>query len=72
MYRIVVAERGDPRDGRFIDIIGTYNPRAEDQKQVTVDAEKARTWIGKGATPSLTVASILRKAGVFQQTPASA
>ncbi len=74
MYRIVVAEKEAPRDGRFVDILGTYNPRAADQEQVKVDAEKAREWIGKGATPSLTVASLLRKAGVFKQTqtPASA
>lgn len=71
MYRIVVAEKEAPRDGRFVDILGTYNPRAADTEQVTVDAEKAREWIGKGATPSLTVASLLRKAGVFNQTPAT-
>lgn len=69
LYRIVVADRQAPRDGRFIEVIGTYNPKAE-IGQVTVDAEKARAWIAKGATPSETVQSLLKRAGVFQ--PASA
>jgi small subunit ribosomal protein S16 len=64
IYRIVVAEKTAPRDGRFIDIIGSYSPKAEDGKQVELDAEKAKAWLGKGATPSETVESILRKAGV--------
>lgn len=64
IYRIVVAEKTAPRDGRFIDIIGSYSPKAADGKQVELDAEKAKAWLGKGATPSETVESILRKAGV--------
>ena len=64
IYRIVVAEKTAPRDGRFIDIIGSYSPKAADGKQVELDAEKAKSWLGKGATPSETVESILRKAGV--------
>lgn len=69
LYRIVVAERTSPRDGRFIEVIGTYNPKAE-KDQVTLDAEKARAWIAKGATPSDTVESILKKAGVLEPTSA--
>ncbi len=69
LYRIVVADRLAPRDGRFIEVIGTYNPKAE-KHQVTVDTEKARAWIAKGATATETVQSLLKKAGVFQ--PASA
>lgn len=64
IYRIVVAEKTAPRDGRFIDIIGSYSPKAADGKQVELDAEKAKAWLGKGATPSETVESILRRAGV--------
>jgi small subunit ribosomal protein S16 len=64
IYRIVVADKESPRDGRFVEIIGTYDPRAEDGKQVTVDAEKARAWLAKGATPSETVGSLLKRAGV--------
>ena len=64
VYRIVVADKESPRDGRFVEIIGTYDPRAEDGKQVTVDAEKARAWLAKGATPSDTVGSLLQRAGV--------
>lgn len=64
IYRIVVADKTAPRDGRFIDIIGSYSPKAADGKQVELDADKAKAWLGKGATPSETVESILRKAGV--------
>ncbi|MFN2317800.1 MAG: 30S ribosomal protein S16 [Gemmatimonadales bacterium] len=64
IYRIVVAEKTAPRDGRFIDIIGSYSPKAADGQQVELDAEKAKAWLGKGATPSETVESIFRKAGV--------
>ena len=65
VYRIVVADKTAPRDGRFIDIIGSYNPKAEAARQVELDAEKARGWLNKGATPTETVESILRKAGVL-------
>ncbi|MEO8295832.1 MAG: 30S ribosomal protein S16 [Gemmatimonadota bacterium] len=65
LYRIVIADREAPRDGRFIATIGTYQPKLE-KDQVVVDAEKAREWIAKGATPTETVASLLKKAGVFQ------
>lgn len=68
-YRIVVADRLAPRDGRFIEVIGTYDPKAE-ANQVTVDAEKARAWIAKGATPSETVQSLLKRAGVYQAASA--
>ena len=64
LYRIVVADRGNARDGRFIAVIGTYDPRAEASKQVQLDTEQAKAWIAKGATPSDTVGAILKKAGV--------
>jgi small subunit ribosomal protein S16 len=63
MYRIVVADKEAPRDGRFIETIGSYRPKQAND-QVTVNLEKAREWIAKGATPSETVASILKKAGL--------
>ena len=71
MYRIVVADREAPRDGRFIEVIGTYNAKAADARQVVVDADKARAWIAKGATATETVQSLLKRAGVFQPVAAS-
>ena len=63
-YRIVVADSEAPRDGRFVELIGKYDPRARD-KQIDVDVTKAREWLAKGATPSETVASLLKRAGCF-------
>lgn len=63
VYRIVVAEKSAARDGRFIEVIGTYEPRAEPVK-VTLDADKARAWLARGATPSDTVGALLKRAGV--------
>jgi small subunit ribosomal protein S16 len=63
-YRIVVADSEAPRDGRFVELIGKYDPRAKD-KQIDVDVAKAREWLAKGATPSETVASLLKRAGCF-------
>ena len=62
-YRIVVADSRYPRDGRFIEEIGTYNPVAT-PTEVKVDAEKAKQWIANGAQPTDTVKSLLKKAGV--------
>lgn len=73
-YRIVVTERTAPRDGRFIETLGHYNPRTEPITLV-VDAEKTRDWLARGATTSDTVRSLLKKAGVFtpgDATPAAA
>ena len=64
IYRIVVTDRTAPRDGRFLEVIGTYNPRATGE-QYTLNAEKARAWLAKGATPTDTVESLLKKAGVI-------
>lgn len=63
IYRIVVADKAAPRDGRFIETIGTYAPKTADAA-ITVDVEKAKSWIAKGATASETVAGILKRAGV--------
>lgn len=67
-YRIVVADKRAPRDGRFIETLGHYDPCTEPATLV-VNAEKAREWLAKGATPSDTVRSLLKKAGVFSDTP---
>ena len=68
-YRIVVAEKTDARDGRFVETIGHYNPRTE-PVTIQVDVERARAWLAKGATPSDTVHSLLKRAGVFQAAAA--
>ena len=66
LYRIVVTERTAPRDGRFIEILGTYDPRQKDAgKKVTVDVDKAKQWLARGATPTETVESLLKRAGVI-------
>ena len=63
-YRIVVAEHTTPRDGRFIATLGHYNPRPKDAV-IVVDAEKVRYWLEKGARPTDTVRSLLKKVGAF-------
>jgi small subunit ribosomal protein S16 len=63
-YRIVVADSRFPRDGRFIEEIGTYNPLT-DPSTVKVDAEKAKKWIANGAQPTDTVKSLFKKHGVL-------
>ena len=63
-YRIVVADGRYPRDGRFIEEIGYYDPTKE-PSVVKVDAEKAKTWLANGAQPTDTVRSILKKEGVL-------
>ena len=63
-YRIVVADSRSPRDGRCIEEIGTYNPLLESDN-ITVDVEKAQTWIKNGAQPTDTVRGLLKKAGVL-------
>ena len=62
-YRIVVADSRYPRDGRFIEEIGYYNPR-EEPAVVKVDVEKAQKWIANGAQPTDTVKDLLKRAGV--------
>ena len=65
-YRVVVADIKSPRDGRFIENIGTYDPR-ENPAQIEIDEAKALEWLGKGATPSDTVRSLLSKIGVMKK-----
>jgi small subunit ribosomal protein S16 len=59
-YRVVVADSREPRDGRFVEVLGHYDPR-RDPAVVKIDAERAQYWIGKGARPSDTVRSMLKK-----------
>ena len=63
-YRIVVADSRSPQDGRCIEEIGAYNPLTE-PATITVDSEKAKTWIQNGAQPTDTVRGLLKKAGVL-------
>ena len=69
LYRIVVADKESPRDGRFIEILGTYDPKQEGAEKIVIDVEKAKSWIGKGATPTETVEALLKSAGVIAATP---
>lgn len=63
VYRLVVAESTSPRDGRFIETIGFYNPGAE-PREVRVDEERARYWLSVGAQPTETAANLLVSKGV--------
>ncbi len=63
-YRIVVADSRSPRDGRFIEEVGTYNPMVE-PSEVKVDAEKVKEWMKNGAQPTETVKTLLKKEGIL-------
>ena len=63
-YRIVVADSRYPRNGRFIEEIGTYNPLTE-PSEIKVDAERAQAWIKTGAQPTETVKALLKKANAI-------
>ena len=60
MYRVIVADSRAPRDGKFVDIIGTYHPQ-DHENEVKLDVEKAKTWIANGAQPTDTVRALLKK-----------
>ncbi|MDY0163119.1 30S ribosomal protein S16 [Desulfobotulus sp.] len=68
-YRIVVADSEARRDGRFIEIVGTYNP-LKDPVEVTMKDERVRYWLGEGAIPSDTVRSLLKKKDITGTSPA--
>ena len=63
-YRVVVADSRYPRDGRFIEEIGTYNPMTE-PSEIKINAESAKKWIANGAQPTPTIKALLKKAGVI-------
>ena len=62
-YRVVVADERAPRDGKFIEEIGYYNPLTN-PAEIKIDAEKAKKWIDNGAQPTETVKSLLKKSGI--------
>ncbi|MDD3334247.1 MAG: 30S ribosomal protein S16 [Eubacteriales bacterium] len=64
-YRVVVADERSPRDGRFIEEIGYYNPMVE-PSLIKIDGEKAKQWIANGAQPTDTVRTLLKKSGIIE------
>ncbi len=64
-YRVVVADERSPRDGRFIEEIGTYNPMTQ-PAEIKIDTEKAVQWMKNGAQPTDTVRILLKKTGAIQ------
>lgn len=66
-YRIVVADGRSPRDGRFIETIGTYDPAKDNEEGVTLQADRAAHWLSVGAQPSDSVALILRRANLLDE-----
>jgi small subunit ribosomal protein S16 len=65
-YRIVAADSRSPRDGRFIEVVGTYDPRRE-PSAVTVDNDKALAWLRKGALPTERVQKLLQISGAWDE-----
>jgi small subunit ribosomal protein S16 len=65
VYRIVAADSRSPRDGKFLEIVGRYNPQT-DPSTIELDEERIRDWLSKGAQPSDTVARLLKAKGVEQ------
>jgi small subunit ribosomal protein S16 len=65
-YRVVAADSRSPRNGRFIEILGTYEPRAE-PSVIKIDADKAVGWLRKGAQPTETVEKLLKISGAWEQ-----
>lgn len=72
-YRVVVADKRMPRDGRFIEKIGTYNPllAKDDENRIVLDAERIKYWLGQGAQPSERVESFLVEAKLYQRSAQS-
>ncbi len=64
-YRVVVADQRAPRDGKFIEEIGYYNPMTE-PKDIKIDAEKAKKWLENGAQPSETVKKLFKVSGIIE------
>ena len=70
-YRVVAAHNDFQRDGRFLEIVGTYDPRAADEKSISLKHDRIEYWISQGAQPSSTVASILKKSPKPAPVPAA-
>jgi small subunit ribosomal protein S16 len=69
-YRVVVADQRRQRDGRFVEIIGQYNPLTE-PSQITINEERALHWLGVGAQPSESATALLKRAGIWQKFKAT-
>ena len=67
-YRVVVAESRSPRDGKFVEVLGTFDPKSK-EFDAKIDKERMLDWISKGATPTDTVNAILVKAGIIKAEP---
>jgi small subunit ribosomal protein S16 len=66
VYRVVAADSRSPRDGRFIEILGTYEPRVEPSR-ILIDNAKAVRWLREGAQPTETVARLLKQSGAMEE-----
>ncbi len=64
-YRIIVADSENKRDGKFLDIVGTYDP-LKDPAAISIDNNKLQNWLGRGALPTTTVKSLIKKAAVSE------
>jgi small subunit ribosomal protein S16 len=65
-FRVVVADQRSPRDGRFVEEVGTYNPLTN-PSEIRIDEDKALAWLSKGAQPSLSVIALMKATGVWQK-----
>ena len=63
-YRVIVADERSPRNGRFVEEIGYYNPLGN--SEIKIDAEKAKAWLANGAQPTETVKALLKKSGIIE------
>ena len=70
-YRVVAADVRMPRDGRFLEILGTYDPRTN-PATISLDEEKVISWLGKGAVPTDTARQLIKKSGIYGKMKASA
>jgi small subunit ribosomal protein S16 len=68
VWRVVVADQRSPRDGRFIETVGQYNPQTQ-PSTIKLDEERVRTWLAKGAQPTDTVRKLLRTQGIDPSAP---
>ena len=69
-FRVVVADQRSPRDGRFVEEIGIYNPLT-DPSEIRIDEEKALAWLAKGAQPSDSVVALLKRTGIWRKHKAT-
>lgn len=67
-YRVVTADARSPRDGRFVEVLGTYNPNAK-QDEIKLNADLVNKWLKNGAQPTDTARALLEKAGIIEKKP---